>query len=393
MPSLFIALALTLPLTLGAPEDARAIVNANNQFAFDLYARLGKSHDNVFFSPYSIEKALAMAYAGARGETATEMATVLRLPAGAKVHRDFAEMRRQMNAGLHGVHINQAASLWGQQGFGFERAFLKLLDECYGAGLREVDFKDGDAARRTINHWVEQETSGKIRNLFGPGALDDTRLALVTAISFKGDWLHGFQNRATRPEPFHVRRDRTVQVSMMNQTETIGYEGFSEAQVLEMPYVGKDLSLVVLLPRDSDGLADLEKVLTAEKLAYWTARLRECEVQVSLPPFKMESDFELTEVLAAMGMRSAFTPAADFRGMTTKEPLRISTVVHKAYVEVNERGTEAAAASGVAVALAAAPIGGGPPPIPVFRADHPFVFAIRDRRTGVLLFVGRYVEP
>lgn len=391
IPSL--ALCILLP---AAPRQKLPAVSANNQFALDLYGQLGARGGNLFFSPYSVNKTLAMAYAGARADTAAEMAAVLHLPNDPEgAHRDFAEMRQQLNANIgRGVQIQQAASLWGQKGYGFQRPFLKLLDDRYGAALNEVDFRAGDRTRQTINAWVEKQTGGKIKELFGSDALGpQTRLVLVSAIYFRGDWVSPFKKDATRPDTFQLSRERKAPVQMMSQTETFAYGEVEGAQLLQMPYVGGDLALLVLLPREVDGLANLERTLTAEKLTAWVTRLREQKVQVSLPRFKMESAFNLPESLTALGMKTAFDPGtANFSSMNGgKEPLYLSAAVHKAFIDVNELGTEAAAATGVAVAgLSASPRA---PAIPVFRADHPFLFALRDVRTGVLLFLGRYVQP
>jgi serpin B len=401
---LSLSLAATLPAAPLPPEVA-ATIAANNQFALDLYGRLGAGGGNLFFSPYSVNKALAMAYAGARGATAAEMAAVLHLPADqVRPHRGFLEMRKLINhnpGGLFGIgrplfsqgpQLAQAAALWGQTGYGFHRPFLTLLQDHYDAGLNEVDFQAGDRARQTINSWVAKQTGGKIPELFGPNSLGpNTRLVLATAIYFKGDWVSPFKKDSTRSEPFFQGADRRAPVPMMSQTETFGYAEVEGAQLLEMPYVGKDLALLVVLPRDVDGLPALERALTAEKLATWVSGLSEQKVRVSFPRFKMEQGFDLPAALTALGMKTAFVPGtADFRGMNAgKEPLWLSAAVHKAYVDVNELGTEAAAATGVAVAgLAMREFDP-----PVFRADHPFLFAIRDVRSGVILFLGRYAQP
>jgi serpin B len=400
MLSLLSALGLTLPLAAGVPADVQAVSAANNQFAFDLYGQLRGQDGSLFFSSYSIDKTLAMTYAGARADTAKEMAAVLHLGLGQdRPHRAFLEMRKLLNRGPgsswsnQGVQLSLSANLWGQRGHGFRKDFRGLLQQCYGAGLEEVDFGAPDQAEKTINAWVERQTNHKIPELFSPGSLNvTTRLVLASAIYFKGDWVHAFEKSQTRSEAFRVNAATTVPVPMMNQTETFGYFEDDRLQLLRMPYEGDNLAMVVLLPKKAEGLADLEKTLTAEKLANWTGQLRAQKVEVALPKFKLTSGFSLEDTLQALGMRKAFAGGeADFSGMAdAREPLFISAVVHQAYVDVNEEGTEAAAATGAAVGTLSAPVRQA---VPVFRADHPFVFAICDARTGVILFLGRVLRP
>jgi serpin B len=394
-----LALTLTLPCA-AVPQEAQSVFTANNQFALDLYGRLCGQQGNLFLSPYSISKTLAMAYAGARGDTAREMASVLHFSLGpTEQARAFAKARRILNApptdgfiswGKPSDELRLAASLWGQKGYGFQKDYLALTQECFGASLREVDFRGPEDARKTINAWVEQQTDHKIKDLFPPTSLDvNTRLVLVSAIYFKGNWASPFAKNATRPEPF-LSQGRKVPVPTMSQTGTFGYFENDDLQGLQMPYAGGEYALVVLLPRKADGLAELERALTAERLAGWTAALREQEVQVSLPKFKLTTAFSLREELEALGMRRAFGGGADFSGMNGgHESLYVSAVVHSAFVDVHEEGTEAAAATGVAVGSLSLPQRRPP----VFRADHPFVFAIRDVRTGLILFMGRVVQP
>jgi serpin B len=399
---LFPLWALIAPLAAPPVPEVQAVVASHNQFALDLYQKLAGHDGNLFFSPYSIDKVLTMAWAGARGDTAQEMAAALHVTlAPEKQHRAFAEMRRQLNARRMGltlpgkqVQLRMAAELWGQQGYGFQRDFLSLTRDFYGAGLEEVDFHNPEAARRRINAWVDQQTQHKIAELFAPGVLDlSTRLVLASAIYFKGDWVHQFKKHESREEVFHVAPGREARTTLMRQTETFGYAETPELQILQMPYVGQNLALVVLLPRRVDGLAALEQTLTANQLTTWLGQLPARKVDVTLPKFQMDTNYELKKPLADLGIRLAFSPGqADFAGMNRgQEPLYLSAVVHKAFVDVNEEGTEAAAATGAAVAAMAMPT--QPVAIPVFRADHPFLFAIRDVHTGVLLFLGRLTQP
>jgi serpin B len=376
--------------------DVAAVVKGNNQFAFDLYKQLSKTdlgkNRNLFLSPESISTALAMTYGGARGETAEEMAKALRfgLPSD-KLHPAFGALVRELNGDgkKRAYQLNVANALWGQKGEGFKEDFFTLSKENYGAGLRQVDFAGtAEAARREINAWVEKQTNDKIKDLLPPGVIDAlTKLVLTNAVYFKGDWHSQFKKDQTRDEVFRGGSD--AKVPMMHQTTKFKYLDAGELQVLEMPYAGKELSMVVLLPKKVDTLADLERSLSADKLAGWLDRLREQEVIVSLPKFKATSEFALKGALEALGMKKAFQmPGADFSGINGKDDLYITAVVHKAYVDVNEEGTEAAAATGVVVGVRSAPAAK-----PEFRADHPFVFLIRDTRNDSVLFLGRLVEP
>lgn len=409
MPPVLLVLALSAvcPAAMPTPDGAAAVA-ACNQFALDLYGQLGTGPGNLFFSPYCISKTLAMVYAGARGETAAEFAAVLHFTGDAlQPHRGFLEMRQQLNRRLAptggvgklpfskrgSVQISQGAALWGQRGYGFRQSFLDQLREFYGAGLAEVDFAVRDQACKIINIWVERQTAGKIPTLFEPNSLGpNMRLVLASAIYFKGDWANQFKKGSTNPEPFHVNRQDIVPVPMMNQTATFGYAEADAVQVLQMPYAGKSLAMLVLLPRDVDGLPALEKTLSAEKLAGWSKELSEQKVRVTFPRFKMEREINLPAALKDLGLKKAFTPGeADLGGMTSRESLWVDAVVHKAVVDVTEEGTEAAAATGAVMrALGMAP---AEPQVPVFRADHPFLFAIQDLQTGVILFLGRFAQP
>ncbi len=254
-----------------------------------------------------------------------------------------------------------------------------------------LDFEQPAAASQEINRWVEKQTADKIKDLIKPSDLDrDTRLVLTNAIYFKGDWTKPFHDRNTREEDFTVSAQKKVKVPLMQQTAAFGYQEEETLQVLEMPYAGRELAMVVLLPKNADGLAELEKAISTEKLAGLLARLATGDVITFLPKFKLETSFELKPTLQALGMKLPFS-GADFSGINSQEELEISTVIHKAYVDVNEQGTEAAAATGVVVTRAMAVR--RPEPIPVFRADHPFLFLIRDTRSGAILFLGRVEDP
>lgn len=390
------------PAAVKSPSspDVAAVVKGSNQFAFDLYTKLrSEEPGNLFFSPQSISTALAMTYAGARGETASQMASVLHfdLPPD-KLHPAQAALLSYWNAlGKQGnVQLSAANRLWGQDSYHFLDTFIRLLRTEYGAKLELVDFAKSAAARKAINAWVEKATSGKIKDLIPEGVLDqDTRLVLTNAVYFKGDWEDAFQKSATKPSDFFLSAtEKASDVPLMYQKERFRFHEAKVAdgkgvKLLELPYKGKQLSMVVLLPEAKDGLAELEEHLTADMLDQWINAAKEREVKVWLPKFKMTDEFQLGDVLAAMGMKNAFSGLADFSGMDGTKGLFISDVIHKAFVDVNEEGTEAAAATGIVLELKAA----APAATPEFRADHPFALVIRDNATGAILFMGRVLDP
>ncbi|MBN2457165.1 MAG: serpin family protein [Sedimentisphaerales bacterium] len=377
-------------------KNIKAVVEGNNRFAFDLYKKLvthpdaQKQDGNLFFSPYSISTALAMTYAGARGETQKQMAEVLHfsLPQDC-LHPALGVLQRQLNSGGEkgGYQLRVANALWGQKGYGFLQEFIKLTEKNYGAGLWEVDFiNETEKARRNINAWVERKTEDKIKELIKKGILGgDTVLVLTNAIYFKGDWQVQFDKKDTKESQFMISAKNKVKVPMMYLKEDFNYCSDENLQVLELPYKGEHLSMIVLLPKQIGGLQRIEQLLTPGNLNIWLQKLHKQEIIVYLPKFKMTwGAFELKDILIDMGMPAAFIDA-DFSGISGNRELFISNVLHKAFVEVNEQGTEAAAAT--AVAMKATSIG------PVFRADHPFIFLIKDNQSGSILFTGRVMNP
>jgi serpin B len=380
-------------VSFAAPGGAVETAGSNNAFAFDLYHRLSSERGNLFFSPYSIHAALAMTYTGARGGTATEMARVLHLGGTregvAEAHGDLAA---ELTAGTpKSYEMVVANALFGQRGYPFLEPFRATCRDGYRADLDSVDFAGAtEAARRKINDWVSTRTRARIRELFAPGGLDaSTRLVLANAVYFKGKWEEPFADAATREAPFDPGTGRKVAARFMNQRHRFGYAETPELQLLEMPYEGDELSMVVLLPRNVGGLAALEATLTGSKMADLLASAASREVSVSFPKFELTSAFDLDENLRAMGMSAAFSrQAADFSGMTDAGKLFIGVVVHKAYVDVDEEGTEAAAATGVGMVLTSMPAHPTS-----FVADHPFLFLIRHRASGAILFLGRVVDP
>lgn len=369
----------------------------NTAFSLALYKVLEKSSDgNLFFSPYSVSAALSMTLAGAAGETEKQMASLLRASEDiAAYHASQAAFEKKIEriAKKGHVALETAHSLWPQKGYALSQAFLKDLKHYYGSTVNPVDYRDAtETARKTINTWVEKKTRDKIPELLKPGILNSlTRLTLVNAIYFKGDWSNRFESSATTDAPFFIRSDSTVSVSMMHQERKFRYAASDSLQAIELPYSGEDLSMLILLPAEKNGISGLEQSLTPEGLDTLSESLRETTVSIFLPKFTVTSTLRLDEALRTLGMTDAFDPAkADFSRMTTRnDKLFIGAVVHKAFIDVNEEGTEAAAATGVVIGLTSAM----PDPVPVFRADHPFLFIIRENRSGSILFMGKVAEP
>jgi serpin B len=380
------------PADSGPAKTATEAATDNNALGIDLYKRVIAGSENVFLSPHSISVALAMTYEGARTDTATQMAESLHfeVPA-ARLHPAFQALNQAIMPGEDaGYDLHVANALWGMKGHTFQPSFLEVLSTSYQAPLQEVDFASSEAARATINDWVAKATNDKIKDLIPQGVLDAlTRLVLTNAIYFKGNWASQFKPAQTKPLPFQVLQGKPVKTPLMHQIAEFGYHETDDAQVLSMPYQGKALSMVVVLPRLADGLAAIEGKLDAEALKGWTADLQQRKVSVYLPRFKIESSFSLSKQLSELGMKDAFDPdRADLSGMDGSRDLFIKEVIHKSFVEVNEEGTEAAAATGVVVGVRSAPA-----PPPEFRADHPFLFFIRHDATGAVLFIGRLVRP
>jgi serpin B len=371
----------------------QAVVEGNTAFAVDLYRQLRTSQGNLCFSPYSISTALAMTYAGARGETERQMAKALHftLPQDT-LHPAFAELEASLGEAQQkgSVELLVANSLWPQEGLSLRKGFLEVMEANYKTLVTALDYHRTEEARQTINRWVEDKTRNKIKELIQAGVLDPTTvLVLANAIYFKGAWLNPFDKNLTRGEPFHLTATKTITTPMMTHPRLeCGYYADAEVQVLEIPYVGKQISMLMILPRQVDGIAKLERGLNATKLTEWANKWGVGdygeEVIVSFPKFRLASYFSLEEALKALGMVNAFGGGADFSGMFGTRGPSISAVLHKAFVEVNEEGTEAAAATGVMMTIRANP---------GFRADHPFLFLIRDRRTGSVLFMGRVLDP
>jgi len=369
-------------------EGVGIVVGANNQFALDLYLKFKDEEENIFFSPYSISTALAMTYEGARGKTAEEMRSVFYFPEDDDIRRySFARIYNQINKKEKKYKLHTANALWTQIDYSFLDEYLDVVEKYYAGKATNLDFgNETEKSRETINGWVEERTNNKIKDLIPAGILNaDTRLVLTNAIYFKGTWLLQFNKEYTRQEDFKVNPEKTVKVDMMNLIdEEFNYGETEELQVLEMLYDGEELSMLVILPKE-DNLKSAEDLLSLKKLNELRNALTKQKVDVYIPKFKFETKYFMKETLMEMGMSSAFG-GADFSGMNGTKNLFIDNVIHQAFVEVNEEGTEAAAATALVMKEAISEK-------IVFNADHPFIFMIQERETGNILFMGRVFDP
>jgi len=378
------------------PEAVVAIVNANNRLAFELYAKFNEKSkaDNIFFSPYSISVALAMTYEGARGQTADEIRSVLHISEDPILRKpNFAKIINDINRKDAKYKLSTANALWLQNDYKLLPDYTTTVEKYYGGRVTNLDFiGQSEKSRKTINTWVEDQTNKKIKDLIPPGVLNAlTRLVLTNAIYFKGNWMKKFDKKNTMEEDFRTGPGQNAKAKMMRLTgeaAKFNYGESDELQILEMVYEGEDLSMVILLPK-GDKLDEIEKSITLDRLAEWKDLLGERRVDVFVPKFKFETNYFMVDALTEMGMPSAFkSGVADFSGIDGSKSLVIQNVIHKAYIDVNEEGTEAAAATAIVFGTTSVP-----PPTPVFRADHPFIFMIQQKNTGNILFMGRVSDP
>jgi len=392
------------PIPFKASPAVKSAVDGNTAFALDLYQKLTARPGNLFFSPFSISTSLAMTYAGARGQTETEMARALHFNlAPTNLPLAFRDLESRMDRvqRWNRITLTTANSLWCQKDYRFTDAFLNLVHKFYRAEARPVDFRhSAPAAAKEINLWVDRMTKGKIKDVVNAGQFTDlTRLVLCNAIYFKGKWQHQFKVSDTQPDVFHVATNETVTVPMMSQKAHFktARSDDDSVELLELPYSGTDLSMIVLLPetrfhRSDDGeppgLPDLEQKFTADNLRVWLAKLDQAEPEetwVALPRFTTTQSLNLVKELLSLGMSTAFNEKADFSGMDGTTNLLIDDVIHKAFVEVSEAGTEAAAVTVQVMASKGMPEN--------FTVDHPFIFLIRENGSGSILFIGRIVDP
>jgi serpin B len=379
-------------------SDLATLVEGNSTFAIDLYQALRKTGGNVIYSPYSISLALAMTYAGARGETERQMADTLHfILAQDRLHSAFDSLDIELGqrgkgaAGKdeEGFRLNVVNNIWGQEDYQFLSEFIDLLAENYGADLRILDFINApEESRITINDWVSEQTEGRIEDLIPQGLISTlTRLVITNAIYFNAAWQHQFEEDRTDDGPFYLLNGNNVSIPMMKQTESFGYAEGDVYQAVELPYDGGEVSMVILLPR-AGKFEEFEGSLDVQQAEAIVKPLEPRRVALAMPRFKIESSYSLREMLTVMGMPAAFSTSADFSGITKGGNLFISDVLHKAFITVDEKGTEAAAATAVIMRPGMAP----QTPVEV-TINRPFIFFIRDIKTGTILFAGRITNP
>ncbi|XP_037012320.2 serpin B3 [Artibeus jamaicensis] len=388
-----------------------SLSEANTRFAYDLFQQLRKSEkENIFYSPLSVSAAIAMTYLGAQENTASEIqkvlhfnevtedakggATTAHVIKSGNVHQQFQKLLTELNKPTNAYELHLANRLFAAKKFSFLQEYMDHVNTFYLAGMETVDFVNAaDESRKKINSWTESQTKEKIKNLFPEDSINSaTVLVLVNAIYFKGQWNEKFDPKLTEQGEFWLNKDTSKPVQMMKRGGHFKFSKLEDlpAKILEIPYKDKDLSMVLLLPNERDGLQQLEDKLTAEKLVEWTSsqNKRTTHVDLHLPRFKVEESYNLEDVVGALGVVDAFSPLdADFSGMTGGRGLSLSKIRHKSFVEVTEEGTEAAAATGIAMIKYSSPV------YETFHCDHPFLFFIKHNKTNSILFFGRVASP
>ncbi len=369
------------------------VVNANNQFAFDLYSKIVETKEgNVFYSPYSIFSALAMTYEGAIGQTADEMKSVFYFPENNVLRSNFAAIYNSINQGSNSYELRTGNALWCQINFPFQEDYITRVETYYGGKAANVDFvNETEKSRQTINNFIEDQTNDKIKDLIPSGFLDKmTILVLTNAIYFKGEWEWEFDKSDTEEKDFLITPDNVVKTQMMHLDPgdvELSYTNLEDLQIIELPYKGEKISMLILLPKAN--LSVIESSLTQEKLEEYKNQMQKTVLKnVFLPKFEFDTKYFMKDTLISMGMPTAFSRTTDFSGMTLTDKLFISNVIHQAYVKVDEEGTEAAAATAVVMKRSTSLVTNI-----VFNADHPFIFLIQDQETGNILFMGRVTDP
>jgi serpin B len=372
-----------------------SLAESNNLFAVDLFKQIQSKSENLIFSPYSIGTVLAMIYSGSMGNTAAEMSDVLYLPSQELLDPVESGMRESLQAAdtMQGTDFRLANAIWAQEDFSFLPDYLARLKKYYDAPLTLMDFveiSNREESRIKINHWVEEKTNNRIQDLIQPGILDaSTRLVLTNAIYFNGGWMFPFEEAATSPSLFHISKQESIKTDFMHQTRSYPYYEDEEIQAISLPYKNNRMALMVILPKSIEGWRMISQVINYERINLVVSEMGTREVQLALPKFKSELQINLRDELTSMGMGTAFSRNADLSGMTGEKNLYVDEVIHKAFIEVNEKGTEAAAATAAIISLKSSlrddPVR--------FNADHPFIFFLIDRQTSCIIFTGRLVKP
>ncbi len=376
--------------TYATQESVSSLSDYMNIFTFNMYNQLSiENNENIFFSPYSIFVALAMTYEGAEGETAEEMQSILQFPQNDEVSLcSFGRIYNLLNIDKE-YTLNTANALWTQKDYNFLDDYLNFINNYYMGKATNVDFKNSEQSANIINEWVEKNTKGLIKDLLSASDIDPlTKLILTNAIYFKGIWKYQFDPEDTIDAEFEISTDETINTPMMsisNNEIEFNYYETNDIQILEMPYKGDELSMIFILPKDNN-ISNLENELNYENFIDWSNMLSETNVQVSIPRFSLEDEYNLKEHLKNMGMNAAFSGDADFSGMTGDKDLFVGKIKHKAFIEVNEQGSEAAGATSVHMVLKSAPA-------TMFNADHPFIYLIQHKETNTILFMGKLVNP
>lgn len=377
-------------------QDEFSYSKSVNQFAFDMFEITSKDKKNIVFSPFSISSALSMTYCGAKVKTKKDMRKVLYLPKDIELMTSvYAEYNRSMQSEFitDNITLKIANSLWGEKSYPFNKEYIKLIDTKFNAPFNKVSFiNNSEKSRKEINKWVEKKTENKIKELIPPKILSaNTRLVLTNAIYFYGGWAKAFKKAATKKADFHVSETEKVAVDFLNTAKKLFYYENDLFKAVEIPYKGKAASLMIFMPKNIEGFNNLSKTLDFKTYSEWNSEMKEAMVQLSVPKFTIESDFELSEVLSKMGMKVAFTNTANFTGMSNKDDLKIDKVIHKAKIGIDEEGTEAAAAT--AVVMVRKTSISGKLKLVEFKADRPFIFILKENKNNTILFMGKVVKP
>jgi serpin B len=384
------------PTSPSADYSVEDLAYSGNEFAISMYKELGKETENMVFSPVSISSALAIAYAGAKNLTAREMSHALNFPADqSSLHAAFRDFLDSLTiAGQEkGTELSIANGLWVQDDYALLPEFTELGETYYSAKIENLSFKsypEQEKSRKKINSWIEKQTNQKIKNLIPEGVLTElTRLIITNAVYFNGNWTKPFKKAKTTESIFHISSGKSVKTDFMHQKEVVGYYEDQEIQAIQLLYKGEKHSMIILLPRETEGWKLISNIFTLERFDIIRNGFTMNEVEMAIPRYTIENEFGLKEMLKKLGMKEAFSNDADFSGITGQTDLTIDNVLHKAFIEVNETGTEAAAATAVIMALKSA----YEEESIRFIADHPFLYFITDLTTGSIIFMGRLVAP